>query len=157
MKISQEEWGKVRTMAEEIAFSKSYKSKDFRLKQRRFFYYLSRLEKKYGKDPCILATKADFQAVSKKSILLLKEAYDIALKQHDYQNCMLISSSLSSKYIMWLKDVFHGKIWLDTLKKSLKLFPDDYYANEHKELKAELEALGHIQNRKKRISKEEPQ
>jgi len=91
----------------------------YKLHKRRFFAYLSKLEEKYGKDPNILATRADFYDSTYKANILLTEAYKIASKQHDYKNCTLISSSLAFKYIMDSVDAFQGKIWLETLKKDL--------------------------------------
>lgn len=135
MRILPNEWTIVKELATMVAFGDSYNDK------RRLFSYLSFLQKKYGDDANILATKADFLCSDKKAIVLLEKAYILALDANDHANCILIADSIMERYLN-MKDILNTTRWMSTLRKIYK-DTEVYSEQEYKELEKRFSQLKH--------------
>jgi len=92
--------------------------------------HLNELERKYGKQISILATKADYIESANERISLYLQAWNIAKERSDNANLVLISSSLAELYIEDFYDFDEGKKWLTEFEVALgNCWNDDDYAD----------------------------
>lgn len=99
------------------------------------------LERKYGKLPSILATRADCMDDPVERGILLEQAWQIASELADKANLVLISSSLAELYIEELGNLSMGKKWLASLADALGDKWDDLEHQEFQKLSVQLEGL----------------
>lgn len=127
--IEGDDWEEIVTLSAAVANQASI-GLDSGLETKRLMRALDKLEKKYGRLPSILSTRADYVDDADVSISLLKEAYVTADENSDVKNKVFISSSLAEMYL----DTFENKqltnFWVETLKKDLEKYPDDEYFND---------------------------
>ena len=97
----------------------------------RLMRILDSLERKYGRLPGILATRADYTDDSPAKIALFEEAWRSATERHDRFNLVLIASSLAELHIEDLNDIPSGARWLTRLEEALENHWDD---GEYQEL-----------------------
>lgn len=138
--IDSYDWDRVQELAQALVdHADGSKTEDC---LRRLLDYLDELELKYGVQPSILATRADFISdVTQREELLLR-AYGLAERRGDRRNALYITHSLSELYIEVLKDASEGRQWLYCLKLHLSAEPDDqWFAREHERLTKSAEQL----------------
>ena len=93
------------------------------------FAHLVRLERKYGRLPSILATRADYAEDMSQKVSLLEEAWRLAQNRQDIRNLVFIASSLAEVFLTELKDYQKGRKWLGELEIALgNHWGDDEYA-----------------------------
>jgi hypothetical protein len=130
--ISKEDWDEVIDLSAKIADAAS--AEDEALRQpltTRLLRALDSLERKYGRLPAILATRADYTDDPLQKIALLEEAWRIANNREDRFNLVLIASSLAELHIEELNDTSSGARWLACLEEALENHWDD---GEYQEL-----------------------
>ncbi|HDP4854863.1 hypothetical protein P4204_25355 [Pseudomonas aeruginosa] len=96
--ITDSDWESIIISAEEIA-ELTGREIDARFAQKKILFQLDRLEKKYGRLPTILSTKADYIDSTDERLSLLKEAYITADEIQDKKNKAFISSSIIEVYL----------------------------------------------------------
>lgn len=119
--ISSIDWDRITGMSAEIA-NAAMADNDALVKSttQRILKQLDALEKKYGKLPSILATKAEYVESANGRVILLQEAWRIANEMDDKNNLVLISSSLAQLYIEDFRDFNEGEKWLTVLGSALE-------------------------------------
>lgn len=127
--IEGRDWEEVMTLSAAVANQISI-GLDSGLETKRLMRALDKLEKKYGRLPSILSTRADYVDDADVSISLLKEAYVTADENSDVKNKVFISSSLAEMYLDTFKNKQLASFWVETLKKDLEKYPDDEYFND---------------------------
>lgn len=123
------DWEEIMTLSAAVANQTSI-GLDSGLETKRLMRALDKLEKKYGRLPSILSTRADYVDNADVSISLLKEAYVTADENSDVKNKVFISSSLAEMYLDTLENKQLASFWVETLKKDLEKYPDDEYFND---------------------------
>lgn len=96
--ITDSDWESIIISAEEIA-ELTGREIDARFAQKKILSQLDRLEKKYGRLPTILSTKADYIDSTDERLSLLKEAYITADEIQDKKNKVFISGSIIEIYL----------------------------------------------------------
>jgi len=130
--ISKEDWDEVIDLSAKIANAASVEDETLgQLLTTRLFRVLDALERKYGRLPAILATRADRIDDSREKIALFEEAWRIANDREDRFNLVLIASSLAELHIEELNDTSSGARWLAKLEEALENHWDD---GEYQEL-----------------------
>jgi hypothetical protein len=103
--ISKEDWDEVIDLSAKIANAICSDDEALsNLLSTRLLRILDALERKYGRLPGILATRADCIDDSQERIALFEEAWRIANDREDRFNLVLIASSLAELHIEELKD-----------------------------------------------------
>jgi hypothetical protein len=100
---------------------------DASLDRKRLLRALDKLEKKYGRLPSILSTRADYVDAPELSLSLLKEAYVTADERSDVKNKAFISSTLSELYLETFQRKDLAGFWLELFKKDLGSYSEDEY------------------------------
>ena len=139
--IPKKQWIKVKEMAAELSSYYNFTDKKYLKLRTVFFNYLDLLEKQYGKNPNILATKGDFCDDENQALKLLRDAYRLAEKELDYKNCTLISSSIASIYVENKNNYTMGNKWVKELELNLNKYQDKDEYDKMKYLKKRLRAL----------------
>jgi hypothetical protein len=130
--ISKEDWDEVLDLSSKIANAASAEDEALgQLLTTRLLRVLDSLERKYGRLPAILATRADYIDDSREKIALFEEAWRIANDREDRFNLVLIASSLAVLQIEELNDTSSGARWLKRMEEALENHWDD---GEHQEL-----------------------
>ena len=127
--IEGDDWEEIVTLSAAVANQASI-GLDSGLETKRLMRALDKLEKKYGRLPSILSTRADYVDDADVSISLLKEAYVTADENSDVKNKVFISSSLAEMYLDTFENKQLASFWVETLKKDLEKYPDDEYFND---------------------------
>lgn len=124
--ISTTDWNQVRQLAtqvvEEISNGETFSHSKSRTQ---LLSLLRSLEKKYGRLPSFLATRADYKLSAKRKVSLLTEAYNLAREVGDDKNVTLVASSLAQLYLEELNDLIRGKAWIANLENALIVWSDD--------------------------------
>ena len=140
--ISKEDWDEVIDLSAKIANASSAEDEVLgQLLTTRLLRVLDSLERKYGRCPGILATRADRVDDSRDKIALFEEAWRIANHGEDRFNLVLIASSLAELHIEELNDTSSGARWLARLEEALENHWDDGEYQELQRLR-ELVASG---------------
>jgi len=130
--ISKDDWNEVIDLAAKIANAASAEDEALgQLLTTRLLRILDALERKYGKLPPILATRADYIDDAREKIALFEEAWRAANGRRDCFNLVLIASSLAELHIEELNDTSSGARWLARLEEALENYWDD---GEYQEL-----------------------
>lgn len=135
--IPKTTWDTIIKLAKEITFDNS---KNKERKRRNFLKRLLRLEKKFGENPNILATRADFYTYDSKAIPLLLKGYKLAGMSDDHKNCIFIADSLCARFLS-LEDIKQTRKWLNILKKCLDLYYEEFIAKAIKMYEKDLKML----------------
>lgn len=136
------DWKKVEALAFAIADAVGHgRSKEAVRLTRRMLALLSELERKHGKHPSILATRADYVDSSKARLRLFLDAYSRAKRRGDRRNLWLIACSLAEYYIEEDRNPREGRRWLKSMKAHLNLQPDRSGKRWARELERELARL----------------
>jgi hypothetical protein len=99
-RVSANEWRSIKKLASDVANAMARDNiKGANEARLNLLKALSFLEKKYGRIPSLLATKADYIEDDKKRISLLHAAYKLARRNADKLNIVLICSSLADFHI----------------------------------------------------------
>lgn len=107
--------------------------------KRKLLKELEKLERKYGRLPSILSTKADYVVKIDERLSLLREAYSAASENLDFKNKVYISATIAELYVEEFNDAVHARYWVDVLERDLADYPDDeYFQGLHKELSTKL-------------------
>lgn len=124
--VSGADWYLVRCRASEVVNATIGPTSRYVLAQRRLMGLLSRLIKKYGKRPSLLATKADYMSSPRKRVALWEHAFRSAENATDHINCVLIATSLVEFYFEDALDETKGNLWLTKLEGCLLGYKDKY-------------------------------
>lgn len=124
--IATNDWETIRDLAATVV-NRSGAGDDGALDRKRLLRALDKLEKKYGRLPSILSTRADYVDNSELSISLLKEAYVTACERSDVKNKAFISSTLSELYLETFQREDLARFWLELFKKDLGSYSEDDY------------------------------
>ena len=135
--IPLSDWEAIKELSAKCAnaVSDNFEDKKFSDLRKKMLRRLNRLSIKYGEKPSIFATKADYVISNKNRENLLKSAFYLAEKMHDYKNMTLISSSLAEFYVEDIGDLENGKKWLDCLGVSLSKYPDQMEQRVYERIK----------------------
>jgi hypothetical protein len=136
--ISDSDWDRLSDLAREVVESVDC-AEDHESAEQRLLKFLDELEKRYGKRPSILATRADYVDGVRERVTLLEEAYELARAMSDSLNRTLIASSLAQLFIEELEDHKSGRIWVDELGDCLAMRWDDGEHREYLRLIAKLD------------------
>lgn len=136
--IDARDWEVIGDLAAAVA-NRSGADSDASLDRKRLLRALDKLEKKYGRLPSILSTRADYVDDPELSLSLLKEAYVTADERSDVKNKAFISSTLSELYLETFQRKDLARFWLELFKKDLENYSEDeYLQNLYAELFKEL-------------------
>ncbi|CEI78109.1 hypothetical protein F8135_23735 [Pseudomonas aeruginosa] len=124
--ITDSDWESIIISAEEIA-ELTGREIDARFAQKKILSQLDRLEKKYGRLPTILSTKADYIDSTDERLSLLKEAYITADEIQDKKNKVFISGSIIEIYLELPEKKSFAQYWLEKFESDLKDYPKDEY------------------------------
>ncbi|MCP1625410.1 hypothetical protein [Pseudomonas nitroreducens] len=124
--IEGDDWEILADLAGAVA-SQSGSGCDASLERKRLLRALDKLEKKYGRLPSILSTRADYVDDPELSLSLLKEAYVTADERSDVKNKAFISSTLSELYLETFQRKDLARFWLKLFKKDLGSYSEDEY------------------------------
>lgn len=132
--IATNDWETIRDLAATVV-NRSGAGDDGSLDRKRLLRALDKLEKKYGRLPSILSTRADYVDDPELSLSLLKEAYVTADERSDVKNKAFISSTLSELYLETFQRKDLARFWLGLFTKDLESYSEDEYLQK---LSAEL-------------------
>ncbi len=119
--ISTAEWARVHEPAAEIVNASTADDEALDLSLRtQLLEELDRLEVRYGRLASLLATRADYLDDEGEAIALLEEAYAVALRGGDADNCPLVADSLASRHIEDRRDREQGARWLEACAHALR-------------------------------------
>lgn len=136
--IDARDWEVIGDLAAAVA-NRTGSNFDASLDRKRLLRALDKLEKKYGRLPSILSTRADYVDDPELSLSLLKEAYVTADERSDVKNKAFISSTLSELYLESFQRKDLARFWLELFKKDLENYSEDeYLQNLYEELFKEL-------------------
>lgn len=132
--IEASDWEAIGDLAVAVA-NRSGAGDDASLDRKRLLRALDKLEKKYGRLPSILSTRADYVDDPGFSLSLLKEAYVTADERSDVKNKAFISSTLSEMYLETFQRKDLARFWLGLFTTDLESYSEDEYLQK---LRAEL-------------------
>lgn len=124
--IEKNDWDTIGDLAVTVA-NRSRSGCDASLDRKRLLRALDKLEKKYGRLPSILSTRADYVDDFEVSLSLLKEAYVTADERSDVKNKAFISSTISELYLETFQRKDRARFWLGLFKKDLESYSEDEY------------------------------
>lgn len=124
--IDARDWEVIGDLAVAVV-NRSREGGDASLDRKRLLRALDKLEKKYGRLPSILSTRADYVDDFEVSLSLLKEAYVTASERSDAKNKAFISSTLSEMYLETFQRKDLARFWLGLFRKDLESYSKDEY------------------------------
>ncbi len=136
-KITEKDWEKVMALACDIANTDDPPIE--RAARKRYFNYMRTLLKKYGEQPQILASTADFYTSGKRAIPLLEKAYQLAVEENNAYEKTLIADSILNRLAESIKpDHSEVRKWLDILEQNLKDHPDKHIKANFKRISSDF-------------------
>jgi hypothetical protein len=139
--ISDADWDRVKELAVAIATASEDEEDGGEKETLALMGFLDGLEAKYGRLPSILATRADFLDDPEQAVVLLEQAWELAVERKDVRNRLYIADSLASTYIRELEDAEAGEIWLRRVAEDLKTTGDESDITSYEELRVDLQRL----------------
>lgn len=126
-RVSKSEWDKITQIAIDIVNANMNDDEilEDSLKKK-IIDELDKLAVKYGDNCRILSTKADYTDDASESIALLEKSYDLAEKENDVLDKVLISASLAEQYWEDFCNSEKTKEWIKVLEVCLLACPDSY-------------------------------
>lgn len=135
--IDAHDWAEVLELAAEVVNHADSPQEAW--SRRRLMRALDELERRYGRLPSILSTRADFSVDVAFSLSLLKEAYASAGEMSDFKNKVFISASLAELYLDTFSDRERARYWVEMLGEDLGNYADDeYFVELHEGLMARV-------------------
>ena len=141
MFLNDKDLDNLRNMIIDIANIAIENPNDYELHRTSLLYHLSKLRLRYGEQPILLSTKADFIESEEERILLYKRAVELSLDILDIPCLTQSAESLAEIYIEDRLDATHGLLWLNKLKLYINEYGDDYILNNPSDLEAKLNRL----------------
>lgn len=137
-RITKNEWGEITRLARQIADCVGGDARKYRALRFRMLARIDDLLDRYGTNPGVLATRADYCDNPREAVRLLRKAYRLSEQSNDNKNMVLIAGSLAELYVRTLHRYRDGKKWLRILKRKLIDYPDQDEQRTLEELTAEM-------------------
>jgi hypothetical protein len=138
--ITTKDWNRVGVLAADIANARCADD-DQAAEQRtkKILLLLEKLERKYGRLPSILATRADYTADVVGQARLLREAWTAAKRLGDHKNITLITSSLAELFVEERHDTRQGSVWVKRLAEALDVYWDSGEHGVYRRLERQID------------------
>ena len=124
--IEDNDWAEVTSLSVEIV-NLDEQGKSSEEVELELINYLRSLEDKYGRNPRVLGTLADYLDDIDERLALYKEAFELAEKDNDHINKTIIAGSLLELFLEEVQDYGESSKWLDILNECRKHYSDEYY------------------------------
>jgi hypothetical protein len=141
-RITSRDWQRVQKIASAVADATARDAEsDRRSLEKQMLALLDSLERQYGRNSTIVATRADYTDEPARRLRLLRQAYSHAKRASDVRNLWLVACSLAEYYIEEKPDVREAQHWLKTMRAQLRRAPDSDGARWARDLAKALAAM----------------
>ncbi len=135
--ITDADWDVLKDIAWEMFHALQQDCDDSLLRQR-LFVTLDRFERKYGRLPSLLITRADFTEDDDLPERLLKEAFVTAEELGDVEGQVSAIDSLARHYLSINREASLINFWLDRMEKLLEDLDDDDFGYSLAQMRSDV-------------------